>query len=42
MSSVDKEVKEVKEVKEEEVKKDYLEVDDPIAGQQYVCLSFVH
>ena len=34
MSSVDKEVK-------DEVKKDYLEVDDPIAGQQYACLSFV-
>jgi hypothetical protein len=34
MSSVDKEVT-------DEVKKDYLEVDDPIAGQQYACLSFV-
>ena len=24
-----------------EVKEDYLEVDDPINGQSYVCLSFV-
>ena len=24
-----------------EVKKDYLEVDEPIPGQQYACLSFV-
>ena len=26
---------------EEKQKKDYLDVDDPISGQNYVCLSFL-
>ena len=30
-----------KEENEEKIKEDFLEVDQPIPGQNYVCLSFV-